>query len=168
MRIIDKMKILLTTGIFLVTCSALFGQAPATGNGKITGIVRDSTNAQPVEFANIALIDPATKKPVNGAVADDKGKFTINKVATGNYVVEISFIGYGTKRIPVKITDKKKDVELGAVSINTDDKVLKEVVVQGQKNLVEEKVDRTIYNAENDQTAKGGDATDVLRKVPMR
>jgi outer membrane receptor protein involved in Fe transport len=167
MRIIDKMKILLTTGIFLVTCSALFGQAPATGNGKITGIVRDSTNAQPVEFANIALIDPATKKPVNGAVADDKGKFTINKVATGNYVVEISFIGYGTKRIPVKITDKKKDVELGAVSINTDDKVLKEVVVQGQKNLVEEKVDRTIYNAENDQTAKGGDATDVLRKVPM-
>lgn len=167
MRIIDKMKISLTTGIFLVTCSALFGQAPATGNGKITGIVRDSTNAQPVEFANIALIDPATKKPVNGAVADDKGKFTINKVATGNYVVEISFIGYGTKRIPVKITDKKKDVELGAVSINTDDKVLKEVVVQGQKNLVEEKVDRTIYNAENDQTAKGGDATDVLRRVPM-
>jgi outer membrane receptor protein involved in Fe transport len=167
MRIIDKMKIFLTTGIFLVTCSALFGQAPATGNGKITGIVRDSTNAQPVEFANIALIDPATKKPVNGAVADDKGKFTINKVATGNYVVEISFIGYGTKRIPVKITDKKKDVELGAVSINTDDKVLKEVVVQGQKNLVEEKVDRTIYNAENDQTAKGGDATDVLRRVPM-
>ena len=167
MRIIDKMKILLTTGIFLVTYSALFGQAPAIGNGKITGIVRDSTNAQPVEFANIALIDPATKKPVNGAVADDKGKFTINKVATGNYVVEISFIGYGTKRIPVKITDKKKDVELGAVSINTDDKVLKEVVVQGQKNLVEEKVDRTIYNAENDQTAKGGDATDVLRRVPM-
>ncbi|MFM7431611.1 MAG: hypothetical protein ACKO1F_17175 [Flammeovirgaceae bacterium] len=42
------MKILLTTGIFLVTYSALFGQAPATGNGKITGIVRDSTNAQPV------------------------------------------------------------------------------------------------------------------------
>lgn len=167
MRIIDKMKILLTTGIFLVTYIALFGQAPATGNGKITGIVRDSTNAQPVEFANIALIDPATKKPVNGAVADDKGKFTINKVATGNYVVEISFIGYGTKRIPVKITDKKKDIELGAVSINTDDKVLKEVVVQGQKNLVEEKVDRTIYNAENDQTAKGGDATDVLRRVPM-
>lgn len=161
------MKIFLTTSIFLVACSVLFGQAPVTGNGKITGIVRDSTNAQPVEFANIALIDPATKKPVNGAVADDKGKFTINKVATGNYVVEISFIGYGTKRIPVKITDKKKDIELGLVSIASDDKVLKEVVVQGQKNLVEEKVDRTIYNAENDQTAKGGDATDVLRRVPM-
>ncbi|MFM7431612.1 MAG: carboxypeptidase-like regulatory domain-containing protein [Flammeovirgaceae bacterium] len=113
------------------------------------------------------MIDLATKKPENGAVADDKGKFTINKVATGNYVVEISFIGYGTKRIPVKITDKKKDVELGAVSINTDDKVLKEVVVEGQKNLVEEKLDRTIYNAENDQTAKGGDATYVLLRVPM-
>ncbi|MFO0508024.1 MAG: hypothetical protein ACK5YS_04055, partial [bacterium] len=46
------------------------------GNGKITGIVRDSTNTQPVEFANIALIDPKTNKPINGSVADEKGKFS--------------------------------------------------------------------------------------------
>jgi outer membrane receptor protein involved in Fe transport len=163
----DKMKKSLTTIFFSLSCWAAVAQLSASGNGKISGVVKDSTSAQPVEFANVALIDPATKKPVNGAVADDKGKFTINKVAAGNYVVEVSFIGYGTKRIPVNITDKKKDLDLGTVSIASDDKVLKEVVIEGQKNLVEEKVDRTIYNAENDQTSKGGDATDVLRKVPM-
>lgn len=150
-----------------VSVTTLRAQAPVAGNGKISGVVKDSANAQAVEFANVALIDPATKKPVNGAVADDKGKFTISKIATGNYIVEVSFIGYGTKRIPVSITDKRKDIELGNIAIASNDKVLKEVVIEGQKNLVEEKVDRTIYNAENDQTSKGGDATDVLRKVPM-
>ena len=161
------MRNFLIGAIALLAFNVGFGQAPTTGNGKISGVVKDSTNAQAVEFANVALIDPATNKPVNGAVADDKGKFTINKVAAGRYIVEVSFIGYGTKRIPVNITDKKKDIELGNISIASDDKVLKEVVIEGQKNLVEEKVDRTIYNAENDQTSKGGDATDVLRKVPM-
>lgn len=161
------MRNFLIGAVALLAFNVGFGQAPTTGNGKISGVVKDSTNAQAVEFANVALIDPATNKPVNGAVADDKGKFTINKVAAGRYIVEVSFIGYGTKRIPVNITDKKKDIELGNISIASDDKVLKEVVIEGQKNLVEEKVDRTIYNAENDQTSKGGDATDVLRKVPM-
>jgi outer membrane receptor protein involved in Fe transport len=44
---------------------------------------------------------------------------------------------------------------------------LEEVTVQGQRDLIEEKVDRTIYNAENDKTTIGGDASDVLRRVPM-
>jgi outer membrane receptor protein involved in Fe transport len=137
------------------------------GNGKVTGIVRDSTSSQPVEFANIALLDPSTKKPVNGAVADEKGKFSVIKIPNGNYVVEISFIGYSTKRIPVKIGEKRGEVELGFVALSANDKVLNEVVVQGQKNLIEERVDRTIYNAENDATTRGGDATDVLKRVPM-
>jgi outer membrane receptor for ferrienterochelin and colicin len=142
-------------------------QETPKGNGKITGIVRDSTNSQPVEFANIALIDPKSNKPINGSVADDKGKFSIVKIPNGSYFVDISFIGYRTKRLPIKIAEKKGDIELGFVTLSPSDKVLNEVVVQGQKNLIEEKVDRTIYNAENDATTRGGDATDVLKRVPM-
>ncbi len=163
------MKIIITFSILILSGYLLLAQDSTTpkGNGKITGIVRDSTNSQPVEFANVALIDPKTNKPVNGAVADEKGKFSIIKIPNGSYFVDISFIGYYTKRIAIKIAEKKGDIELGFVTVSPSDKVLNEVVVQGQKNLIEEKVDRTIYNAENDATAKGGDATDVLKRVPM-
>jgi outer membrane receptor protein involved in Fe transport len=163
------MKKLFILSALVLSSYFLAAQTPAApkGNGKVTGIVRDSTNSQPVEFANIALIDPSTNKPVNGAVADEKGKFSITKILNGNYFVDISFIGYHTKRLPIKITEKKGDIELGFIAVSPSDKVLNEVVVQGQKNLIEEKVDRTIYNAENDATAKGGDATDVLKRVPM-
>jgi outer membrane receptor protein involved in Fe transport len=135
--------------------------------GTKIGAVIDKDNNQPVEFANVALLDPQTGKPVDGSVCDDKGKFTINKVAEGTYTVSISFIGYETQTIENIKVDKKTDVNLGLIKLGTNSKLLNEVVVEGQKQLIEERVDRTIYNAENDVTTRGGDATDVLKRVPM-
>jgi outer membrane receptor protein involved in Fe transport len=140
--------------------------AAAQGNSRITGTVSDSTSNKPVEFATIALNDPTTNKPVDGTVADDQGKFTLTKVADGNYVISITFIGFETKSIPVRVGDKK-EVDLGTIKISPVAQQLKEVTVEGERALIEERVDRTIYNAENDQTAKGGDATDVLKRVPL-
>jgi outer membrane receptor protein involved in Fe transport len=139
----------------------------AEGKGKISGVTRDSTTKQPVEYANVALNDPNTNKPVNGTVCDDKGKFSVHKIPNGKYIVVISFIGYESRNIPIEISDKNDDIDLGVVQISPTAAILREVVIEGQKTLIEEKVDRTIYNAENDATTRGGDATDVLKRVPM-
>jgi outer membrane receptor protein involved in Fe transport len=162
------MKKFLLLFLFAATGTLSFAQS-AKGIGKISGVVRDSTNqAVGVEFANIALLDPITEKPIDGAMADEKGKFTITKVPAGKYALAVSFLGFETKILRnITISEANTDIDLGSISIGQTAKVLKEVVVEGQKSLIEEKVDRTVYNAENDQTAKGGDATDVLKRVPM-
>jgi outer membrane receptor protein involved in Fe transport len=160
------MKKILSLAVLLIVGLHVFAQQK--GNGKIHGSVIDAESNQPVEFANVALLDPATQKPVDGAVADEKGKFVINKVAAGTYSVAISFIGYETQTIEsITVEDKRDDVNLGSIKLSSSTKVLSEVVVEGEKQLIEERVDRTIYNAENDITSKGGDATDVLKRVPM-
>ena len=138
------------------------------GNGRITGMVMDSASRQPVSFATVALVVPATDKPVSGAVCDDKGQFELAKVPAGEYQLAISFLGYRTlKTVPFTVAERGTDLNMGALLMSTQTQRLKEVEVVGQRNLIEEKVDRTVYNAENDQTTKGGDATDVLRRVPM-
>jgi outer membrane receptor protein involved in Fe transport len=138
------------------------------GNGKISGTVIDAESNAPVEFATIALFDAAAAKVVNGAVADAKGKFLISKIADGTYNVVVSFIGYEDQKINnIKLEGKNNHVNLGVIKLSTGTKVLGEVVVEGKKDLIEERVDRTIYNAENDATARGGDATDVLKRVPL-
>jgi len=138
------------------------------GTGKISGVLIDTETQKPVEFATVALEDTKTNKPVNGSLADDKGKFEISKVANGTYKIVISFMGYNNIEInDVVISDDKKNIDLGSQKMSATVTQLKEVVVQGQRDLVEEKVDRLIYNAENDNTTKGGDGTDVLRRVPM-
>ncbi len=138
------------------------------GNSKITGFVIDSAATQAVEFANIALYSKATGKPVDGTMADEKGKFTLKSIAAGDYKLLISFIGFKDKTIDNIKLAKGQDLDLGVIGkMNPDVRTLEEVVVTGEKSLIEEKVDRMVYNAEKDLTARGGDAADVLKKVPM-
>ncbi len=132
----------------------------------ISGVVIDSLTNKPVEFATVAILD-SNNKPINGSVCDENGKFVIPKTAKGNYNLVISFVGYANKKMPVHILDKGSEINLGTITLSPSAKMLHEVVIEGQKTLVEEKVDRTIYNAEQDATTKGGDASDVLKRVPM-
>ena len=137
------------------------------GTGKISGVVMDSTTNKPVEFANVAILDPKTKKPIDGAMADDRGRFSLKNVAAGDWVLSFNFLGLRNTSIPVKIEKKGTDINLASVFMSPDIKMLKEVNITGTASLIEEKVDRLVYNAEKDVTSKGGDATEVLKKVPM-
>ncbi|HLL93684.1 MAG TPA: TonB-dependent receptor, partial [Spirosoma sp.] len=137
------------------------------GNGKIAGVLMDSTTGKPVEFATIALLNAETNKPIDGATSDDKGKFLLSKLPPGTYRLQYSFIGYRDKRSDLITVARGTDLNLGAVKLSADVRTLSEVNVVGQSAMIEEKVDRLVYNADKDITAKGGDAGDILRKVPM-
>lgn len=153
---------------FLLTLALAATAQTQEGKGKITGVVLDASNQAPVEFATVALTLPNSDKPVNGAICDDKGRFTITKVPNGTYRLVISFIGYENTVVNnITISDRRSSVEAGSIKLATGSKELEAVTVEGQRAVVEEKVDRTVYNAENDATARGGDATDVLKRVPL-
>ncbi|MBB6612609.1 TonB-dependent receptor [Pontibacter sp. Tf4] len=143
------------------------GATIAKGNAKISGVVLDADTKSPVEFATVALVSVATGKPVDGTMADEKGRFTIQKVGAGNYKLLVSFIGYEQKTLAAfTVKSDNDDVNLGSITLTSSAQKLTEVVVTGDKPLVEEKIDRTVYNAEKDITNAGGNAADVLQKVP--
>ncbi|HEV7379428.1 MAG TPA: carboxypeptidase regulatory-like domain-containing protein, partial [Dyadobacter sp.] len=168
-------------GLFLYQSGQTYAQAPvqsnasptsvgevaAKGNSKISGVVADSVGNKGIEFASIALFNVSDNKPVDGTTADETGKFSMSKIAPGNYRLLISFIGYKDKAINNIKVEKGKDIDLGAVTLASSVQDLAEVTITGEKSLIEEKVDRLVYNAEKDITSKGGDAADLLRKVPM-
>lgn len=140
---------------------------PGEGYGKISGTVVDATSKEPVEYATIAVVDPKSGKPVSGGVCDGKGKFSINHIPFGPYNVVVSFIGFEPKSVPATLSTRHTAIELGTIQLAVKTEMLDEVTVTAKKSLIEERVDRTIYNAENDVTTRGGDATDLLKRVPM-
>ncbi|SOD15442.1 TonB-dependent receptor domain-containing protein [Pedobacter xixiisoli] len=143
------------------------GNAAPKVTGRISATILDSLTKQPVEYATVSLINTKTSKPVNGALTDAKGKVSIQNIAPGEYKLVVGFIGYTTKNVLVKTTPEKPDNNMGNVFLSGSASTLNEVTIEGKKNVVENKIDRMVYNAEADATNAGGDATDVMRKVPM-
>lgn len=138
-----------------------------SGTAIITGTIIDATSHKPVGYATIALTDQASNKILANALTDSTGKFTLIQLPAGLYQLKISFVGYTDKLIPgLKITDGVT-LKVGQILLSPDTRTLNEVKVTAKKALIEERIDRTIYNAENDLTTQGGDATDVMKRVPM-
>lgn len=80
--------------------------------------------------------------------------------------MSVSFVGYESTTIDLTVGQKDK-IDVGNIGLSISPKMLEEITVEGKKLPVEEKIDRMVFNAENDQTTKGGDASDVLKRVPM-
>ncbi|WP_412467578.1 TonB-dependent receptor domain-containing protein [Pedobacter sp. KLB.chiD] len=171
------MKKLLLLNFFLAIFFTAHAQFPSGGfggatkkstvTGRITATILDSLTKKPIDYATVSLINVKDNKSVNGGVTDEKGKLTLQNVSPDSYKLMIGFMGYKTKSVLVTTTPSKPDNNIGTIYIASSENTLADVQVQGTKAVIENKIDRMVYNAEADGTNAGGDATDVMRKVPM-
>jgi ferric enterobactin receptor len=146
---------------------SLGGAAKPTVTGRVVAVILDSVTKKPIDYASISLLNAKDSKSVNGAVTDNKGKVVLQNVSPNEYKLSVGFMGYKTKTLLLKTTPEKPDYNAGTIYLSSVAGNLKEVEITGQKALIENKVDKLVYNAEQDITNAGGDATDVMRKVPM-
>ena len=160
--------ILLSIFIFvlqLMFCS--FANAQLRTNATITGKVFDKESNQPLEYATITIISKQSGKIITGTVADVKGAFSITNIPFGTYQVNVEFLGYEKSVIDNIIINSKSPVSLGAIFLSSSTHNLQNIIVMGDKPVVENKIDKIVYNVSNDISSQGGAAIDVLKKVPQ-
>ncbi|MDJ1470315.1 TonB-dependent receptor domain-containing protein [Xanthocytophaga flava] len=151
--------------IFL-TSIPLYGQTKASL--WVKGKVLDASTSQPVEFASVALTNQKDNKVVHGTVTDAAGNFEIGIAIFGIFTLSVDFIGYTrSTQKDILIDASHKIIQIPAISLVAAVNELKEVTVVGKTPIVENKIDKMVYNAANDITSQGGVALDVLRKVPQ-
>lgn len=161
--------------IIAILCSFITAKAQiglggggSTIVGKISGNVIDSLSKKPMDYASVGLYRSGGKAPITGVITDEKGNFRLDNVKPGSYKLVITFIGYPDKVIdPVVTTAAKPDINVGLIAVPPSARTLKEVQITGQSALIENKIDKIVYNAEKDLTSQGGVATDILQKVPL-
>lgn len=157
------MKGFLFAGLFCFLYSVSSGQLKTMD---ISGRVIDSISRKGIEYATITLKN-REGKVLNGGITDARGNFTINNALTGIFKIEIDFIGYTSYNDTIVLNEGVKNVHLPDIKLKNTGQTLNEVTVVSKAPLVENKIDKIVYNAANDVTAQGGVALDVLKKVPQ-
>lgn len=94
----------------------------AGAQGTITGVVLDGETNEALIGASVVLTGTT-----NGTVTDVNGKFTLKSDA-GNQKITITYIGYSSKELNVKVTSGKT-TDLGQIKMQPDAVGLNEVMV---------------------------------------
>jgi outer membrane receptor for ferrienterochelin and colicin len=138
--------------------------------GTVSGVLTDKDmNNEPLPFAN-ALIKGTTI----GTTTDIDGKFSLS-IDAGNYILELSFLGYQTIDVPITVK-AGQTVTINRALTSGDGVMLKDVVVATtrRKNtesalVMEMKEAKQVISAISaEQMSKGtdGNAAQAMQRVP--
>jgi outer membrane receptor protein involved in Fe transport len=146
----------------------LYAQTEFQGErgGVIKGRIIDRETKQPVEYANVVLLTLKDSLIKNGAVSDVDGYFTIDKIIPGEYLLDVTFIGFDHEKFKVEINRQNRLIDLGDVLIHPATYSLTDVVVEGERSPVTYQIDKKVLDVGKMQNVISGNASDILQNVP--
>lgn len=136
----------------------------AIAQRNITGKVIESDSQEPVAQTTVRLLKTDSSM-VTGSLTDLNGKFRVKAPAAGNYIVQVTCVGFKSYTKRVRVTGEQ-DVSLGTVSLQPDAIMLKGATVTGQASKVTLKEDTFVYNASAYRTPEGSVVEELVRKLP--
>ena len=171
----------LSLGLLMGLGKSLLAQPMGTGSmpqqanrmAVVSGKVLDSTSLKPLNLVVVELVKLGEKPLLEGGLTDTTGVFRVSvRSGFGKYVLKLTAVGFPVLEIAdtIVLSEQQPLFNCGTIWMNRLEGVAEkmegaEIRVSGP--VIENKIDRLVYNAGQDITAKGGSASDLLAKVPM-
>ena len=143
----------LFVALAIVSAGALCAQ------NKVNGCVIDRTDNSKLIGVNVTLSNDSGQ--IAGTTTDNSGKFTID-AEKGDYILELSYIGYETIRMALTVSD---NTHIGTIQMQEGATELGEVVVESQAII--QKVDRQILLPSKEQTQASSDGVSLLQNLQI-
>ncbi|MEO6681853.1 MAG: TonB-dependent receptor [Ginsengibacter sp.] len=130
----------------------------------ITGSLIDSGDRTPVANATVRLLNPDSTSTPNETVSNAKGVFIFRNVRSGNYIVEVTSIGFSNYHRNFSVTGE--NVNLGNLGISKIARTLETVVIDGTPPPVRQRNDTLEYSASQYKLNTDATSEDLIKKMP--
>jgi hypothetical protein len=115
--------------------------------------------------ATVMLLNPKDSSLVNFGVTNLQGTFELKNIASTEYLLKITFVGYKTYSAMIVPPLSGTEVELGTLKMQVAQTKLDEVVV-AERIPVVVKQDTIEFNARAFKTNKNANVEELLKKLP--
>jgi outer membrane receptor protein involved in Fe transport len=159
------MRKFLLSALLLTVLFILPGYVFSQTKMKLSGIVSDSS--KPLALVTVRIFKKNNTAPLQTTLSKENGSFQLNKPDTGNYILSFTHTGFAEKQINIIVAPQAGDIQIDPVQLSRATGMLKEVVVNSQRPMVEQSDDKIVFNVEDDPTNKTETAIDILRKTPF-
>jgi outer membrane receptor protein involved in Fe transport len=151
--------------IFLLLIpSLLFSQ---TNKITISGEVKAKGNNTKLPYVTIKLKKQSDGKLVVGTISNEEGSFNFTDIGSGSYTLELSYIGYISKSESLLVGELSKFLDVGAIELESDSKLLNEVVVTGMQQAgVSDQLDKKTYSISENISQTGGSVLQAMSSLP--
>lgn len=137
----------------------MFGRTSFT----VKAQVLDSLTREPIAFASAYLRHPKDTVITSFALTDTLGKAELKKVAKGEHMLCVEYLGYRPVYRKIYVRD---NYDAKTILMQPDDKVLKAASVSAVGTPMEMKGDTLIYNASSFRVMSNDNLADLLKKMP--
>lgn len=153
----------LTLIAFVLLPLGLFAQNSLVN---ISGTIKDNSSNELLPFVNIQLKNEADSSFVAGTVSDDNGFFNLSGIHPGEYLLELSSIGYSNQSSPIFIGSSSNFIDLGVIKMAADVELLNEVMVTAKKDAVSGSLDKKSYSVDDNVSQIGGSVLQSMANLP--
>lgn len=140
----------------LLLCIPIYAQ-----EYKISGRVIQVGEGE-VSFANLLLYKAADTSFFKGSVSDAGGFFSFENIRPATYLLKASYMGNNSE---FKSLELNSDLDIGLIRVDSRAQELNEVVVVSQNPILEQKIDRIVFNIENTALTESN-IWEVLKSTP--
>ena len=148
--------------VFLALMPSISGQR-GMSEAAVSAMLIDE-NGSSIPFVYMSAHSSVDSMLIQGATTDMNGQVQLS-LPPGTYLFQFSFLSYTTKWIGPKVIERAP-LDLGRVNLEPAVENLQEVEIIGERSQMELKVDRRIYNVQQDLTNRGRNASDILDNIP--
>jgi outer membrane receptor protein involved in Fe transport len=140
--------------------------AQQTNPYTISGIVIDSRSYEVLFYANVGLLNADDSTSVMGVSTDENGKFELTNVKAGDYLFQVSYVGYDMIRTPFSIAGDERLIAMDTIRLQPQFTALQGVTVYDKKPVYTIEGEKTLYNVSEDPSIQTGTASDALQNAP--
>ncbi|KQC01340.1 outer membrane beta-barrel family protein [Pedobacter sp. Hv1] len=153
-----------TISVLLLALSLISFEGAAQKLAVIKGTVKDE-NQKPLAAASISLYQVKDSLLIKTVYTANNGEYIFEGVNETKYLIKAVTIGYKQSTISINVIGSNTLI-VPAITMVTDIKALKEITVQAQKLLFEQKADKMIVNVNASASNAGASALEILEKSP--